>query len=126
MTKLLSVRLVAILVGLGFAVIALYSFVIGAYAAATEEPPPEPRAALQLESAPPPPMLVGTDARCSAIASVVGCSKTIVAEIVRCANRLPLKMLAGALASFGGMMESRERVSTVAFACAASRNQTGL
>ena len=37
MTKLLSVRLVAILVGLGFALIALYSFVVGAYAAITEE-----------------------------------------------------------------------------------------
>ena len=38
MTKLLSIRLVAILVGLGFAFIALYSFVLGAYAAMTEEP----------------------------------------------------------------------------------------
>ena len=38
MTKLLSIRLVAILVGLGFALIALYSFVIGAYAWMTEEP----------------------------------------------------------------------------------------
>ena len=37
MSKLLSVRLVAILVGLGFAVVALYSFAIGAYNAATEE-----------------------------------------------------------------------------------------
>ncbi len=32
MTKLLSIRLVAILVGLGFAVVALYSFLVGAYA----------------------------------------------------------------------------------------------
>ena len=39
MTKLLSIRLVAILVGLGFAVVALYSFVVGAYAAITEEAP---------------------------------------------------------------------------------------
>ena len=38
MTKLLSVRLVAILVGLGFAFVALFAFVIGAYNAATEEP----------------------------------------------------------------------------------------
>ncbi|HCC28032.1 MAG TPA: cytochrome c1, partial [Erythrobacter sp.] len=38
MTKLLSIRLVAILVGLGFALIALYSFVLGAYAWMTEEP----------------------------------------------------------------------------------------
>jgi hypothetical protein len=38
MTKLLSIRLVAILVGLGFAIIALYSFVTGAYAWMTEEP----------------------------------------------------------------------------------------
>lgn len=38
MLKLLSVRLVAILVGLGFALVALYAFVIGAYNAATEEP----------------------------------------------------------------------------------------
>ena len=37
MTKLLSVRLVAILVGLGFAFVALFAFVIGAYNAATEE-----------------------------------------------------------------------------------------
>ena len=37
MTKLLSVRLVAILVGLGFASVALFAFVIGAYNAATEE-----------------------------------------------------------------------------------------
>lgn len=37
MSKLLSVRLVAILVGLGFAFVALFSFVIGAYTAATEE-----------------------------------------------------------------------------------------
>lgn len=37
MTKLLSVRLVAILIGLGFAIVALYSFVLGAYSAATEE-----------------------------------------------------------------------------------------
>ncbi len=39
MTKLLSVRLVAILIGLGFAIVALYSFVLGAYSAATEEAP---------------------------------------------------------------------------------------
>ena len=38
MSKLLSIRLVAILVGLGFAFVALYSFVVGAYAAMTEEP----------------------------------------------------------------------------------------
>ena len=37
MTKLLSIRLVAILVGLGFAIVALYSFAIGAYNAATQE-----------------------------------------------------------------------------------------
>ena len=37
MTKLLSVRLVAILVGLGFAFVALFAFVIGADNAATEE-----------------------------------------------------------------------------------------
>ncbi|WP_324829042.1 cytochrome c1 [Qipengyuania zhejiangensis] len=37
MSKLLSVRLVAILVGLGFAFVALFAFVIGAYNAATEE-----------------------------------------------------------------------------------------
>lgn len=40
MTKLLSVRLVAILVGLGFAVAALWAFVVGAYNAATEEVAP--------------------------------------------------------------------------------------
>lgn len=38
MTKLLSVRIVAILVGLGFAVAALWAFAVGAYNAATEEP----------------------------------------------------------------------------------------
>lgn len=37
MSKLLSVRLVAILVGLGFAFVALFAFVIGAYTFATEE-----------------------------------------------------------------------------------------
>ncbi|QZD90723.1 cytochrome c1 [Qipengyuania aurantiaca] len=37
MTKLLSVRLVAILVGLGFAVAVLWAFVVGAINAATEE-----------------------------------------------------------------------------------------
>ena len=37
MTKLLSVRLVAILVGLGFTVAVLWGFVVGAYNAATEE-----------------------------------------------------------------------------------------
>ena len=40
MTKLLSVRLVAILVGLGFAVAALWALVVGAYTAATEEVAP--------------------------------------------------------------------------------------
>lgn len=40
MTKLLSVRLVAILVGLGFAVAALWAFAVGAYNAATEEVAP--------------------------------------------------------------------------------------
>ena len=39
MTKLLSVRLVAILVGLGFAVAVLWGFLVGAYNAATEEAP---------------------------------------------------------------------------------------
>ena len=38
MTKLLSVRLVAILVGLGFTVAVLWGFLVGAYNAATEEP----------------------------------------------------------------------------------------
>ena len=37
MTKLLSVRLVAILVGLGFTVAVLWGFLVGAYNAATEE-----------------------------------------------------------------------------------------
>ena len=40
MTKLLSIRLVAILAGLGFALVALYSFVVGAYAYLTEETAP--------------------------------------------------------------------------------------
>ena len=39
MTKLLSVRLVAILVGLGFTVAVLWGFLVGAYNAATEEAP---------------------------------------------------------------------------------------
>ena len=39
MTKLLGVRLVAILVGLGFAVAVLWGFLVGAYNAATEEAP---------------------------------------------------------------------------------------
>lgn len=38
MTKLLSIRLVAILVGLGFAAAALWSLAVGIYAFATEEP----------------------------------------------------------------------------------------
>ena len=40
MTKLLSIRLVAILAGLGFALVALYSFVVGAFAFLTEETAP--------------------------------------------------------------------------------------
>lgn len=40
MTKLLSIRLVAILAGLGFALVALYSFVVGAFAFLTEETTP--------------------------------------------------------------------------------------
>ena len=40
MTKLLSIRLVAIIAGLGFALVALYSFVVGAFAFLTEETTP--------------------------------------------------------------------------------------